>query len=196
MRVILHRLRVTKHNLRVHTHIPFINSHSCNLGRMCLWILLILSLWAITKHTCGLVLEGWMVHSEQMFFCSFLRMRCDCEVRFRENWCGLVWWSIEKNWNVLFCRSHLGECGTLSKVWNALFILIWCAYGLESPVWWKNGQMWCNPLTQMHRTLITEGKRKLPPGAVFTATVGVTQHLCWHMMFRFRRRVLKSVPSA
>lgn len=101
-----------------------------------------------------------------------------------------------KNWDVLFSRSHLGECGTLSKVWNALFILIWCAYGLESPVWWKDGQMWCNALTQMHRTLITEGKRKLPPGAVFTATVCVTQHLCWHMRFRFRRRVLKSVPSA
>ncbi len=126
-------------------------------------------------HTCGFFLKGWTVlHTVRLW--SPLQTKLLCSEFSKERF------SPQKH-DLCPVRLQI-KCGMFS-FWSGVAVC-----GLESPVWRKDVQMWCDALTQMHRTLIIQGEWKHPLESMFTAAVCVTQHLCWHMRYCFRRSVL------
>lgn len=126
-------------------------------------------------HTCGFFLKGWTV-LHAVWLWSLLQTK-------------LLWSEFSKErfspqkpdlWPVWLQI----KCGMFS-FWSGVAVC-----GLKSPVWRKDVQMRRDALTQMHRTLIIQEEWKHHLESMFTAAVCVTQHLCWHMRYCFRRRVL------
>lgn len=120
-------------------------------------------------------LKGWTVlHAVRLW--SPLQTKWLCSEFSKE------WFSPQKH---SLCPARLQiKCGVFS-FWYG--VAVWC---LESPVWRKDVQVWRDALTQMHRTLIIQGEWKHPLESMFTVAVCVTQHLCWHVRYCFRPRVL------